>query len=317
MNNTKNEATAQYLKATIKIGSSKGPISYSHNQTVFHHDDIPEQKRLRRNEIKNFLKSRILSVDKDTWNKSNQIEKPVYESRKMENFVHDRTFPFQYNFRAESLDPLRLNEAIDKPTKFHVSTQLESTAREILSAKQSDRIQAGHFMRTKEMPINTKLEGYTPWNESTSFSRREKDQTLAEITKNATNWSAQISQTLPRKKSYDTPQQTTVLFQEEVRRQKKAGEFSLTKQVYQPPLSPVDRTKLRNRYAIEKPNLKTKNSHSGVWEVGHDGRSMWSDTGSYSYDSKGDVNRIVNLDAYNLAGPIGLGTGTRRKLQSG
>jgi len=68
------------------------------------------------------------------------------------------------------------------------------------------------------------------------------------------------------------PQQTTVLFQEEVRRQKKAGEFSLTKQVYQPPLSPVDRTKLRNRYAIEKPNLKTKNSHSGVWEVGHDGR---------------------------------------------
>lgn len=48
---------------------------------------------------------------------------------------------------------------LDKPTKFHISTQLESTAREILSAKQSDRIQAGQFMRTKEMPINPKLDG--------------------------------------------------------------------------------------------------------------------------------------------------------------
>jgi len=50
----------------------------------------------------------------DNWNKSNQIEKPIYESRKMENFVHDRTFPYQYNFRAESLDPQRLNEGANE-----------------------------------------------------------------------------------------------------------------------------------------------------------------------------------------------------------
>lgn len=50
--------------------------------------------------------------------------------------------------------------AIDKPSKFHISTQLESTARDILAARAEDRIQAGHFMRTQEMPVNSKLQGF-------------------------------------------------------------------------------------------------------------------------------------------------------------
>jgi hypothetical protein len=100
------------------------------------------------------------------------------------------------------------------------------------------------------------------------------------------------------------------------------GVFSLEKKVFQAALEPVDRSKLRNRFAIEKINKRITNSHSGVWEPGKaDGRSpnlsliidntyffnfrsMWSDTGSYEFDSKGDTNRVVNLDALNLAGPI-------------
>ena len=54
---------------------------------------------------------------------------------------------------------LKLLVAIDKPSKFHISTQLESTARDILAARAEDRIQAGHFMRTQEMPVNSKLQG--------------------------------------------------------------------------------------------------------------------------------------------------------------
>ena len=50
--------------------------------------------------------------------------------------------------------------ALDRPSKFHISTQLESTAKEILATKAVDRIQAGHFMRTLEAPVNPKLEGY-------------------------------------------------------------------------------------------------------------------------------------------------------------
>ena len=49
-----------------------------------------------------------------------------------------------------------------------------------------------------------------------------------------------------------------------------------------------------------------------------DGRSMWSDTGSYVYESKGDITKVVNLDGYNLAGPVGGGFSSfRRKIQSG
>ena len=47
-------------------------------------------------------------------------------------------------------------------------------------------------------------------------------------------------------------------------------------------------------------------------------RSMWSDTGSYVYESKGDIVKSRNLDAYNFYGPppVGTGTGTR-KIQTG
>ena len=55
----------------------------------------------------------------------------------MENYVQDRSKMYQYNFRAESLDPLRNLEPIDKPTKFHISRQLESTAQSILAERGS------------------------------------------------------------------------------------------------------------------------------------------------------------------------------------
>eukprot|EP01036_Dinobryon_divergens_P034689 gene34689-44861_t len=297
-------AKREFLKSKIQIGSSRGPISYLHNQTVFHHDDISEQKRLRRNEIKSFLSSKILGSEADPWSKSTKVEKPLCENRRMENFVADRSAPFQYNYRAESLDPLRINEPIDKPSKFHISTQLESTARDILAARAEDRIQAGHFMRTQEMPVNSKLQGAAEWNFSTTFERREKDRRLDTLTDKAQQWTHQITETLPAKKQYDNPLKTTIKFQEEVRRQKKAGEFTLNKHVYQRPLSP--------------PHTRTSTAHSGVWEVGKDGRSMWSDTGSYVYESKGDITKVVNLDGYNLAGPVGGGFSSfRRKIQSG
>ena len=44
------------------------------------------------------------------WSKSTKVEKPICESRRMENFVADRSGPYQYNYRAESLDPLKIIE---------------------------------------------------------------------------------------------------------------------------------------------------------------------------------------------------------------
>ncbi len=57
-----------YLKAKIRIGSIKGPISYGVGQQVFHHDDIPEVSRARKNEVREWARSKILSSERRDWN---------------------------------------------------------------------------------------------------------------------------------------------------------------------------------------------------------------------------------------------------------
>ena len=44
------------------MGNNKSPIAYTKTQTVFHHDDIPENKRIRKNEVNAWIKSKILSL---------------------------------------------------------------------------------------------------------------------------------------------------------------------------------------------------------------------------------------------------------------
>ncbi len=113
----------EYLKAKIQIGNCKGPVSYKLEQTVFHHDDIPDDRRQRHNEINHWLKSKLLSEDRPAWKKTTDPGNPVCERRRMENFANDRSTAFQYNFRGESLDCLKVVEPIDKPTKLHISAQ--------------------------------------------------------------------------------------------------------------------------------------------------------------------------------------------------
>ena len=60
----------------------------------------------------------------------------------------------------------------------------------------------------------------------------------------------------------------------------------------------------KNRYAIEPSRKYTTTKHSGVWEYSKaDGCMMWSDTGSFVYDSRGDTIKVHNPDALNLEGP--------------
>ena len=56
------------------------------------------------------------------------MKHPPCERRTMENYKADRSSAYRFNYRAESIDSLKQSELIDKPTKFHVSAQLESTA---------------------------------------------------------------------------------------------------------------------------------------------------------------------------------------------
>lgn len=260
--------THDYLRAKIQIGNVKGPVSYNLNQTVFHHDDIPETKRLRRNEVKAWAKSKVLSVETPSWNKSTKSMEPVVLRRQMENYANDRGNAYQYNYRAETLDPLRLIEPIDKPTKFHISTQLETRALEVNEIKSSDRIQRGNFTRTGEMPNHPNLVDATPWNVSTETDVREKEKRLEAMTLRAKEWTGRVNSSPERfTKPYVGPLQGTIELQNTIRKQKMEGTFSIKKQVNCPGATPVDRTKFSNRLLNEHPSVYTKHSHSGVFEV--------------------------------------------------
>jgi hypothetical protein len=132
----------EFLKASIQFGNVKGPITYGSKVSVFHHDDIPEKARKRHNDIINWKKSTTLSTDKPGWT-SQGAHAVVCERRTMENHKHDRSGAYQYNYRAETLDSLRMAEPFDRPTKFHVSAQMEQTAESLVKLRSENMIQAG------------------------------------------------------------------------------------------------------------------------------------------------------------------------------
>lgn len=271
---TTTQGTHEYLRAKIQIGNVKGPVSYNLEQTVFHHDDIPEAKRLRRNEVKAWAKSKLLSVDPPSWNKSSKPVLPVIVRRQAENYAKDRSSAYQYNYRAETLDSLRMVEPIDKPTKFHLSTQLESRALELKEIKTTNRIQNGYFARTGEMPVHPNLMDAEPWKVSTEISLKEKEEKLTKMTEKAKLWTSKVNTNGDTfKKPYAGPLQAAVDLQNTIRKQKEDGTFSVKKQVNRPGSAPVDRTKLVNRLKVEKPTVYETTTHSGVYETNRsDGR---------------------------------------------
>lgn len=254
------------MRAKIKIGNCKGPVSYNLNQTVFHHDDIPDDRRQRHTEIKHWLKSKVLSEERSGWQKSTDAGNPVCVRRTMENFANDRSNAFQYNYRAETLDALRTVAAIDRPTKLHVSAQMESTAFEIRDERATCRVKNGNLNRTGEMPSHPKLEGALDWQVSTVINKPVVTKQLDAITDKALSWTRQVNASEQMRAKHTGPYQAAIILQNEIRRQKIAGTFSTDKQVNRPLTVPVDRKKLRNRFALEKLNKQSSHQHSGVWE---------------------------------------------------
>lgn len=226
MSTSRLQDESDFLKASIRIGSCKGPVNYKQAQTVFHHDDIPEAKRNRKVEVMKWKQSKILNIDNPSWNQSIVTEIPMLERRTMENYVHDRSRRYDYNFRGETLDYLRNMEPIDRPTKFHISRQQESTARSISSAMQSSRVNSGYLMRTEAMPQHPKLESAVGWNTSTAtLSTKQMDNKLQSMTATARLKTAPKNAKLGSLLPYETPIATTANQLEKIRSQKRDGVF--------------------------------------------------------------------------------------------
>ena len=297
---------SNFLKARIQIGSCKGPISYGAGQTVFHHDDIPEARRERKKEVREWARSKILSVERPEWRKSTLANLyPKCERRQAENHIRDRSGPYKYNFRAETLEYANVVEPIDQPTKFHVSRTTTAKAKEIAEIQKTNRVQSGYFKRTQEMPIHPKLENTQPWNNGTQLSPKERERSLQHMTQRSRAATAKVSKRIGRIQTYRTPFQQSVEIENEVRELKRNGTFN-KQEDHTHHHAHVEKEKIviKNRNAVESSRKYVTNHHSGVWEYNKaEGRHMWSDTGSYVYESKGDILQMHNPDAMNLEGP--------------
>jgi hypothetical protein len=213
-------------------------------------------------------KSKILTGD-DTWKKSNKYERPLCERRRMENHVKDRKGAYQYNFRAESLDPLRNDEPFDKPTKFHFSQQPEVTARAVETRMLGgDRVQRGIFAQIAENPNNTKLCDAQPWNVSTYFTATEREKDRNKYTTMTMESTKKTRATILNPAKYVSPIDSTNKLQETIRQKKADGTFTWKQLINRDESldEPVDRSLLKNRFPAEKSRTQVTSKHSGTWE---------------------------------------------------
>jgi hypothetical protein len=131
----------------------------------------------------------------------------------------------------------------------------------------SDRIAAGHFPRTTEWVAPSRSgPGEADWKCSTLLAPAEKQEAYLKLMKSSIRHSTLNNSKVVQNPAYKTPLERSVELQEEVRRQKTAGEFNVRKPVFQAEERPVDRRTLTNRYAIEPSRKFKTTSHSGVWE---------------------------------------------------
>ena len=187
-----------------------------------------------------------------------------------------------------------------KSHRFKTETLSEDMKREIVLQQASDPVFAGKAKRTEEMPVNPKLNGKKSWAQSTVPIAAELRANLNRIASGAQKNSVRKNSTL---KNYVSVEKREAIKRARMRDIKKSGadmsKFIMTGKLQDDELMPT-----YNRLAKEPSAKYRVYSHSGKWEYNEaEGRDMWSDTGSFTKESPGDIVNVVNKAAYNFASP--------------
>jgi len=286
----------EYLKAKFQIGSCKGPINFQVSQQVFHPDDVPPEKKSNRKEVKIWKQKNPLSLAQKPWNISTDFIQPT-KHRSFLNFVRDRSLPYNFNYRSEVLQPSN-PVPLMKPHKFKVDSMSEKERKQIQHLMDTNPVAAGEFKRALEWPSNPKLKDAEPFNFSTTFTKEELLNRNEKLRKDsAKNTQKSFAKGLHLKNGkYKNPIEQFADEQEKKRKMKR--DFR-----YNPP-PPVKPSLSCNRLRKEPEDRYMTFRHSGKWEYNQiEDRYMWSDTGSFEYDSTGDIIRIHNPNAMILAAP--------------
>ena len=252
-----------YLHAKIRVGSCKGPSTFKRTQKVLLNSDVRNQVWERKEEVLDWKKSRILDTS-SVWDiqvPSNLH--PVPESRTRENYIHDRSKAYAYNYRAESLEPLMIDEPIDVPSKFHISRTSSSTALSSQMRMLHEPIQRGQLRRTEEIPVNIKLTDKPEWNGMTTVSFKKFNNNLEVFTEKSRKFNKRVS-TAMGSLDYINPTKAEEIYHATIRRQKTAGTFTPSSFMNGEDHRPIDPKELMNRYAIERPRTYNVIEHSGM-----------------------------------------------------
>jgi len=286
-----------YLKAKFRVGSCNGPKNFPSQETVFHPDDVPVDKRANKARVKEFLlPNKLGSSD---WDTCTTGATQSQSNRTRVNSEFDRSNMYRYNYRAEVLPP-KQTVHVNRSHRFKTETLSEAEKKDIMEQQRSDPVLAGTAKRMEEMAVHPHLAGKTKWAQSTIPVTKELRANLNRI---ATGSKANSTRKNSMLKNYVSVEKKEEIKRLKMRELKKSGadisKFIMTGKLEDEPLIPT-----YNRMAKE-PSLKYRvYSHTGKWEMNEaEGCMMWSDTGSFSKDGPGDCVKVVNKAAFNFASP--------------
>jgi hypothetical protein len=176
----------------------------------------------------------------------------------------------------------------------------DSQKSDIMALRSTDPVFRGQAKRTQEMPVHPGLEGKLKWKQSTVPLASEMRSNLTRISSGSKLNSTKKNGLL---KNYVSVEKREQLKRTQIRGLKAQGadvtKFIQTGKLQDDPLMPT-----YNRLSKEPSTKYRLYSHTGSWSYNaKEGRMMWSDTGSFIFDSPGDHVKVVNPGGYNFASP--------------
>ena len=321
-NKTASSTTHVGLKAQFRIGSVHGRCNYSFAEKAFHKSEVPPQARKAKVEMRALKRGNRLGLSKSLWNSSTDPNVPMCQKRNNQLSKHDGA-PYQHNYRAEVLPPKNPHYE-QKPSHLEFDRSLLVTNPTQRWQSRQPIIQG---QDTQEMPVHPNLIGKKLWDNGTIVPFETMQKEREEQAEKAREYRKTHKFDVV---GYVNPVERQRREQQRIRERKKAirnnPDFknapaeTITKMLLDENGNlggengggggGGGKQKKKKGPAVFKPYKTTVSrkyktyAHSGVYEFNKlEQKWMWSDTGGEEKDSKGDIVKVVNPDAWNFASP--------------
>jgi hypothetical protein len=305
------------LKAQFRIGSIHGRCNYSFAEKAFHKSEVPVKARDAKIKIRALKRGNRLGLTKSLWNSSTDSNIPMCQKRNNQLSKHDGN-PYQHNYRAEVLPPKNRHYE-QKPSHLEFDRSLLVTDKKKRWESRQPIIPG---QDTQEMPVHPNLVGKPLWDNGTivpfETMQKEREEAAARAREYRETHKFDVV-------GYVNPVERVKRQQRRMRERKK--EIRNNPDFKNCPAETITRMlldengnvggeanggggKKKKGPGVFKPYKTTVSrkyktyQHSGVYEFNKlEQKWMWSDTGGEEKESKGDIVKVINPDAWNFASP--------------